>query len=50
MIRLEADKFVIQDQNSLNGTYVNNERVGAPRALQDGDIILVGLSDLKYEE
>jgi hypothetical protein len=50
VIRLEADKFVIQDQNSLNGTYVNNERVGAPRALQDGDIILVGLSDLKYEE
>jgi pSer/pThr/pTyr-binding forkhead associated (FHA) protein len=50
LIKLEAGKFVIQDQNSLNGTYVNSERVDAPRILQDGDVIFVGVSDLKYEE
>ena len=50
VIRLEAGKFVIQDHNSLNGTYVNSERVDAPRILQEGDVIFVGVSDLKYFE
>ncbi len=50
VIKLEHGRFVIQDQNSLNGTYVNNERVEAPRPLQDGDIIFVGVSDIVYRE
>lgn len=50
VIRLEHGRFVIQDQNSLNGTYVNNERVEVPRPLQDGDIIFVGVSDIVYRE
>ena len=50
VIKLNEDKFVIQDQNSLNGTYVNNERVEAPRPLQDGDVIFIGVSELIYQE
>jgi sRNA-binding regulator protein Hfq len=49
LIKLESGKFVIYDQNSLNGTYVNNERIDAPRILQDGDAVLVGVTDMKYE-
>jgi hypothetical protein len=50
VIRLENGQFVIQDQNSLNGTYVNNERVDAPRPLHDGDVIFIGVSDLVYQQ
>jgi hypothetical protein len=46
----ESGRFVIQDQNSLNGTFVNDEQISGPRYLQDGDEILVGLSLLKYQE
>ncbi len=45
----ESGKFVVQDQNSLNGTFVNDEQVTAPHFLKDGDIILVGLSTLRYQ-
>jgi hypothetical protein len=48
VIKQEAGQFVIQDQNSLNGTFVNSERVQGARPLQDGDIILVGVSDLAF--
>jgi hypothetical protein len=50
MITREAGKFTIQDQSSLNGTFVNNEQVTQPRILQPDDMILVGISTLKYQE
>jgi pSer/pThr/pTyr-binding forkhead associated (FHA) protein/sRNA-binding regulator protein Hfq len=50
LIVYEASKFVIQDQNSLNGTFVNDELVKEPRLLEDGDIILIGVSTLKFQE
>ena len=37
----ETDHYVIEDNNSLNGTYVNNRRV-SKAILKDGDSILVG--------
>jgi hypothetical protein len=37
----EADHYVIEDNSSLNGTYVNNQRVNK-QALKDNDSILVG--------
>jgi hypothetical protein len=46
----EADKFFIQDQNSLNGTFVNDELVKGSRYLKDRDIILIGLSTLEYRQ
>ncbi|MFN8453861.1 MAG: FHA domain-containing protein [Anaerolineae bacterium] len=50
IIAYEANKFVIQDQNSLNHTFVNNEEVKEPRPLADGDLILIGVSTLKFQE
>lgn len=49
ILKLESDRYVIQDQNSLNGTFVNDERVEGVRVLQDGDKILVGITDIKFE-
>jgi hypothetical protein len=50
IILQESGRYVIQDQNSLNGTFVNDEQITGPRYLKDGDEILVGLSTLKYQE
>jgi len=37
----EANQYVIEDLGSLNGTYVNNQRVGKA-TLNDGDQVLIG--------
>ena len=37
----ESDHYVVEDNSSLNGTYVNNQRV-TKQALKDNDSILVG--------
>lgn len=37
----DSDHYVIEDNNSLNGTYVNNQRV-SKQILKDNDSILVG--------
>jgi len=50
VIAQESGKFVIQDQDSLNGTFVNNEQVTSPRYLENEDMILVGITTLKYKE
>jgi predicted component of type VI protein secretion system len=34
--------YVIEDLGSVNGTFVNGERISAPRVLQDGDVIGLG--------
>lgn len=49
IVLFESDRFVVQDQNSLNGTFVNDEQISGPRYLENGDVILVGVSYLKYE-
>ncbi len=37
----EADGYVVEDIESFNGTYLNNQRIGkAP--LRDGDVVLIG--------
>jgi len=50
IILYESGQFVIQDQNSLNGTFVNDEQISTPRFLKSGDVILVGISHLKFEQ
>jgi pSer/pThr/pTyr-binding forkhead associated (FHA) protein len=37
----EADGYVLEDMESFNGTYVNNERI-AKIGLRDGDVVLIG--------
>jgi pSer/pThr/pTyr-binding forkhead associated (FHA) protein len=39
----------IQDMGSQNGTYVNGQRIEAPRALNGGDVIEVGRYQLRIE-
>jgi hypothetical protein len=46
----EAGNFIIEDQNSLNGTFVNDERIESPRYLEDGDLILVGVSTFVFHK
>ncbi len=41
-VRREGGEVVLQDLDSTNGTFLNNERVMEPTALHDGDHISVG--------
>jgi predicted component of type VI protein secretion system len=45
----EQDKYVIEDNNSLNGTYVNKHRV-TKAELKDGDEVLVGKHTLGFKD
>lgn len=49
-IRREEDKYVIQDANSANGTYINDERIALPYVLRDGDEIRLGETTLRVED
>ncbi|MDP1650490.1 MAG: GGDEF domain-containing protein [Rubrivivax sp.] len=46
----EGDHFMLHDRGSVNGTHVNGVRLGAARALQDGDLISLGNVVLKFYE
>lgn len=41
-IRRDDAGYVVRDAGSLNGTYVNRERIGDPRRLEDRDELQVG--------
>ena len=45
----DAGRYVIEDNNSLNGTYVNNTRVSR-QALKDGDNVIVGKHTLSFKD
>ena len=45
----ETDHYVVEDNNSLNGTYVNNRRV-TKQALADGDSVLIGKHTLAFKD
>ena len=45
----DQDKYVIEDNNSLNGTYVNNVRISR-QALKDGDAVLVGKHTIAFKD
>ncbi len=47
---LEGDRFVLHDRGSVNGTFVNGERLEVPKALQDGNLIRLGNVTLKFYE
>lgn len=49
-IRREGNGYVIQDANSANGTYINDERIALPYILRDGDEIRVGETRLRVED
>lgn len=45
----QGDLLRIEDLHSKNGTYVNNQRIVAPRALAPGDIITIGTHALHID-
>jgi pSer/pThr/pTyr-binding forkhead associated (FHA) protein len=45
----EDDHYVVEDNNSLNGTFVNNQRV-SKATLKDGDNILVGKHTITFKD
>jgi DNA-binding winged helix-turn-helix (wHTH) protein len=47
-IRIDADRGVIEDIGSKNGTSLNGERISAPTELRDGDRILLGAATLVF--
>lgn len=42
-------QFILQDLGSLNGTYINNERVIGERGLKHGDEILLGSTRARFD-
>ncbi len=42
MLWVQGGVLYIRDENSTNGTWVGNERITAPRALQAGDRVRIG--------
>jgi diguanylate cyclase (GGDEF)-like protein len=45
-----AGRYVLKDQGSTNGTFINEQRITEPRALADGDTVKIGRTVLKYTE
>jgi hypothetical protein len=44
----ENGAFVIEDQESLNGTFVNRQRIDEPTRLDDGDEVQIGKYRLTF--
>src|SRR5256885_1377282 len=49
MIYWDEDHFVVEDNNSLNGTFIHSERV-TKRRLKDGDSISVGKHTIGFSD
>jgi len=50
IVEQRATGFVLRDLGSLNGTFVNRDRVQGERALQHGDEIALGQTKARFEE
>src|ERR1041384_4086384 len=50
IIELRGDHFVLRDLGSLNGTFINNERVRGEAPLRHGDEISLGSTRGRFEE
>ncbi len=49
-IALIAGRYVLKDEGSTNGTFVNDHRLTEPQTLADGDTVKIGRTVLKYTE
>lgn len=49
VIREAAGAWVLEDCSSLNGTFVNSERVEGSRRLRSGDCIELGTTEARFE-
>lgn len=46
----KGDRYVLVDQNTPGGTYINGQRISGQAPLKSGDMIGVGKSLLRFEE
>ncbi|CAA9468000.1 MAG: hypothetical protein AVDCRST_MAG65-487, partial [uncultured Solirubrobacteraceae bacterium] len=50
-VRIRDDgRVVLEDLDSTNGTWVNGQRLGAPRELDPGDVIRIGRTSLRFAD
>jgi pSer/pThr/pTyr-binding forkhead associated (FHA) protein len=42
-----SDKWMIEDSQSENGTYLNNQRILSPTPLEENDIVRFGKTEIK---
>jgi adenylate cyclase len=50
IIELRGDVFVLRDLGSLNGTFINNERVRGEQLLRHGDEIMLGSTRGRFDD
>lgn len=50
IIELRGDQFVLRDLGSLNGTFINNERVRGEQQLKHGDEIALGSTRGRFDD
>jgi pSer/pThr/pTyr-binding forkhead associated (FHA) protein len=48
-LQVEGGRFLVEDLNSLNGTFLNNQRI-RKSILKDGDEIVIGKHTLLFQE
>ncbi len=49
VVRVVDDALEVEDLGSLNGTWVNGERITEPKRLQSGDVVAVGGTTIEVE-
>jgi len=50
VVELRGSSYVLRDLGSLNGTYVNGERVSGERYLRHGDEIEIGMTRARFDD
>ena len=45
-----TDRYYAFDMKSRNGVYVNNRKIEGETALEDGDVLLIGLTTMLFAE
>ena len=48
-VRKWAGKFLVEDLQSKNGTFVNGDKIAKERPLSDGDLIAVGDTTIVFK-
>lgn len=48
-LRVSGEVVTIEDMGSLNGTFVNGNRIDAPAMLLHGDVVRVGATSFEFE-
>jgi TolB protein len=49
IIELDDSRWIVRDQNSANGTFVNGKRISAGRVLQPDDRVVVGDTEMVFQ-